>query len=134
MCRRPILNMGHLNIRSVPQHYNELLLLPLHQFDILCFSETWLNSNHSDQSIELTFFADPFRLDRLDVNKSRGGGCALYSKFGLDCAQLASLESIFDDEIDSVWVKLKSKNKPLIIGTIYKPPRANNARFISSLE
>ena len=61
MCRRPMLNMGHLNIRSVPQHYNELLLLPLHQFDILCFSETWLNSNHSDQSIELTFFADPFR-------------------------------------------------------------------------
>ena len=22
VCRRPILNMGHLNIRSVPQHYN----------------------------------------------------------------------------------------------------------------
>ena len=40
VCRRPMLNMGHLNIRSVPQHYNELLLLPLHQFDILCFSET----------------------------------------------------------------------------------------------
>ena len=134
VCRRPMLNMGHLNIRSVPQHYNELLLLPLHQFDILCFSETWLNSNHSDQSIELTFFADPFRHDRLDVNKSRGGGCALYYKLGLDCTQLASLENIFYDEIDSVWVKLKTQNKPLIIGTIYKPPRANNTRFISSLE
>ena len=58
----------------------------------------------------------------------------MYYKLGLDCTQLASLESIFDDEIDSVWVKLKTQNKPLLIGTIYKPPRANNARFISSLE
>ena len=58
----------------------------------------------------------------------------MYYKLGLDCTQLASLESIFDDEIDSVWVKLKTQNKPLIIGTMYKPPRANNARFISSLE
>ena len=41
VCRRPILNMGHLNIRFQPQHYNELSLLPLQQFDILCFSETW---------------------------------------------------------------------------------------------
>ena len=58
----------------------------------------------------------------------------MYYKLGLDCTQLESIESIFDDEIDSVCVKLKTQNKPLIIGTVYKPPRANNARFISSLE
>ena len=28
------LNIGHINIRSLPKHYDDLCLLPLHQFDI----------------------------------------------------------------------------------------------------
>ena len=128
------LNIGHLNVHSIPQHYNELCLLPLHQFDILCFTETCLNHSHSDQSIELMFFADPFRHDRIDINRSRGGGCAIYYKLGIDCTQLTALEDMFDDEIDSTWIKITTKTKSVIIGNIYKPPHANHARFINSLE
>ena len=125
--------MGHINIRSIPQHYDELCLLPLHQFDILCFSETWLNHNHSDESIELTFFADPLRHDRTDPNKQHGGGSAIYYKLGLECTQMTELESMFDKDIDSVWIKVKTESKSIIIGTIYKPPHADSARFMSSL-
>jgi hypothetical protein len=33
-------------------------------FDISSFSESWLNSNHTDQSIKLLNFHTPFRSDR----------------------------------------------------------------------
>ena len=116
------LNIVHINIRSLPKHYDDLCLLPLHQFDILCLSETWLNKNHVDQSIELTFFADPIRHDRNDNNKSRGCGSLIYYKPGLQCAPLPHLESMFHPEIDSTWIKIKleKQHKPIIIGTVYK--------------
>ena len=41
---------------------------------------------------------------------------------------------MFDDEIDSTWIKITTKTKSVIIGNIYKPPHANHARFINSLE
>ena len=126
--------IARLNIRSLPNHYDELCILPIHQFDIICFSETWLKPNHSDQSIELTFFSDPFRHDRNDPKKACGGGSAIYCKIGLQCTQLPELENTFDDEIDSVWLKVKTKNKTIVLGTIYKPPDANNTRFIDWLE
>ena len=91
------LNIGHLNIHSLTKHYDELCLLPLQQFDIMCFSETWLNQNHSNQSVELTFFGDPFRHDRDCNNKSRGGITAIYCKTGQNCTQLTHLEDLFSE-------------------------------------
>ena len=32
-------------------------------FDILSFTETWLNTNHSDDSVKLQNFQNPFRRD-----------------------------------------------------------------------
>ena len=61
------LRIGQVNIRSLIQHYDELNMLPINTFDILCINETWLNRNHLNQSIELMFFADPLRHDRIDV-------------------------------------------------------------------
>ena len=48
--------------------------------------------------------------------------------------QLHHLESIFDKEIDSVWLKIKTERKTIVIATIYKPPTANNTRLMESLE
>ena len=59
---------------------------------------------------------------------------AKYCKIGLQCTQSPELKNTFDDEIDSVWLKVKTKNKNIVLGTIYKPPDANNTRFIDSLE
>ena len=109
-------------------------MLPIHTFDILCINETWLNRNHLNQSIELMFFADPLRHDRIDVSKSCGGGCAIYYKFGIECVQLPVLENIFISAIDSTWARIKSPGKTLVIGTIYKPPDVNNVIFLQNME
>ena len=128
------LRIGQVNIRSLIQHYDELNMLPIHTFDILCINETWLNRNHLNQSIELMFFADPLRHDRIDVSKSCGGGCAIYYKFGIECVQLPVLENIFISAIDSTWARIKTPGKTLVIGTIYKPPDVNNVIFLQNME
>ena len=128
------LRIGQINIHSLIQHYDELCMLPIHTFDILCINETWLKQNHPNQSIELTFFADPLRHDRTDITKSCGGGCAIYYKFGIECVQLPILEDIFINAIDSTWARIKTPDKTLIIGTIYKPPDVNNVIFLQNME
>ena len=79
-------------------------------------------------------FADPIRHDRVDVNKSRGGGSLIYYKLGLQCTPLPQLEAMFSPNIDSTWVKIKTNCKPIIVGTLYKPPDASNAQLLQSLE
>ena len=92
--------------------------LRIGKINILCINETWLNQNHPNQSIELTFFADPLRHDRTDITKSCGGGCAIYYKFGIEYVQLPVLEDIFINAIDSTWARIETPDKTLIIGTI----------------
>jgi hypothetical protein len=44
----------------------DLLNVELQKFDILCFTETWLNTNVANQDISLDNFQSPFRKDRVD--------------------------------------------------------------------
>jgi hypothetical protein len=46
-------------------------------FNILCFTETWLNTNVANQDISLDNFQPPVRKDRVD---RLGGGVAIYVK------------------------------------------------------
>ena len=48
--------------------------------------------------------------------------------------QLTELEELFDDDVDSVFIKIKTKSAPVILGSIYKPPHANNRAFVNALE
>jgi hypothetical protein len=49
----------------------------LQKFDIMCFTETWLNTNVANQNISLDNFQSPFRKDRVD---RLGGGVTIYVK------------------------------------------------------
>ena len=93
-----------LNVRSLYPHLNELYVR-FKDYDILCFSETWLNSNYKDEMISMESF-DIFRLDREKggiVNKAgkpkRGGGLIIYVKKELSkfTQILEDLSSISDD-------------------------------------
>ena len=48
--------------------------------------------------------------------------------------QLPILEDIFINAIDSTWARIKTPDKTLIIGTIYKPPDVNNFIFLQNME
>ena len=69
----------HLNIQSLAPKL-ELITAEYEDFDILSFSESWLNGNNTDDSIKLLNFQPPFRKDR-SLNRLGGGivvyGCGL---------------------------------------------------------
>ena len=53
------------------------VLACLYGFDVFVFSETWLNSSVSNDSILIPGYSLPLRKDRVE---KRGGGVAIYAK------------------------------------------------------
>ena len=85
------------NVRSLYPHLNECYAR-YKDFDVICLSETWLNSTYTDQIIAMERF-DIFRLDRENgsiVDKSgkpkRGGGLIMYVK-----KDLSKFTKVLDD-------------------------------------
>ena len=71
----------HLNVQSLVPKI-DLLNVEFQKFDILCFTETWLNTNVANQDISLDNFQSPFRKDRVD---RLGGRCCNLCEKRLPC-------------------------------------------------
>ena len=103
---------------------DEVKLMVLEEnIDILCISESWLDSNIPDRFINI----DGYNLFRNDGG--RGGGACMYVrnclkgvKVKIDCPPLQGIED--------VWVRVQlSKLPSIIIGTMYRHPHANSDSF-----
>ena len=70
----PGLKIAHLNIRSLPKHLDELKILmadnPFDEFDVMCLSETRLNSTWPDTELRI----DGYNILRDRDDSQRGGG------------------------------------------------------------
>lgn len=109
----------HLNIRSLQPKIDLLRTwLTYNKPKVITFSETWLNSTISDDDIKL----DNYVLYRADRN-SRGGGVATYISSTLVSELVTPKENPLYFEFLFVKIILH-KNKQLIIGNIYRPPKA----------
>lgn len=76
------LKLCHLNVRSLPRHFEEIkMLMLINNFDLFAMSETWLNSTWSDPELEI----DNYTIYRYDRNDAKGGGVAIYIKNLLIC-------------------------------------------------
>lgn len=87
--------------------------------DIICVSETWLNSSIQDGEVIDNIY-NLFRKDR-DHNTSerkRGGGVLIAIKKNI----AAELIETDNDNIEQIFVKVKCKVGVVIIGCVYIPP------------
>jgi hypothetical protein len=113
----------HLNVQSLVPKI-DLLNVELQKFDILCFTETWLNTNVANQDISLDNFQSPFRKYRVD---RLGGGVAIYEKNDYHVVHRNDLEVL---GVECVRVEIKiSKNHPVLIGIFHRPPDSLNYTF-----
>ena len=88
--------------------------------DIIIGTETWLSPDTKNSELLLDEF-DIFRRDR----PSRGGGVLIAVRKSLGCEQISQSK-----DSETIFCKIKLKNrKPLIIGSIYRPP---NYDFLAS--
>ena len=88
------LKICHRNAHGIhaPRCHNKLdelaVVTSVHDFDILCVTESWLSSNVDNSCIPLSGYSEPFRLDR----SSHGGGVMAYVKSDLFCTRRRDLE------------------------------------------
>ena len=116
----------HYNVHSL-QHKVSLLESELSSFQVLCFTETWLNNSITDDSIHMSDYKPPFRRDRQD--DSHGGIC-VYVKENLFAKRRNDLEP---QDIECVWIEISLNRKKMLIGTFYRPP-TSPASTLTSIE
>ena len=91
-------------------------ILLSYNFDIFSLSETSISEDFHNAFFDIRGYS----FIRRDRKSGQGGGVGLYIRDGIDFARRPDLEN---DETESLRVKIRLKNtKPLIFGTIYKPP------------
>ena len=82
--------------------------------DILVFSESWLNTNISNDKLHIENFIPPLRTDRVD---RISGGVVMYVRNCITCKRRAEFRGV-----EAVWVELYVKCKKILAGVFYKPP------------
>lgn len=123
----------HFNIRSLPKHHTELVSLQLDRFfDVISLNETWLKPTIPDSLFAIPNF-NIVRHDRNCSKKVRGGGAALLVNNNFQYSQLSQPSSLLNEVCDSVWIKIKTKNHLVIVASIYLPPDADKAKFLTIL-
>ena len=118
------------NIRSITANLdalNAFLSIIKMKFDVLCFTESWLN----DSTRNLIHLNNYYSLHSLrPVN--RGGGISVFLKNYIKSDKIESC-SLSLPYIESLFIKLSHRNKKILIAVVYKPPSSNNNLFIEKL-
>ena len=121
----------HLNIRSVPLHFCELLsyldTLDI-EFSIIALSETAINSTHISYNIP------NYNMELNYRQKKKGGGVSLYIHNTLHYKIRKDLE--LGGDVNSVFIEILQTSTQLkyniICGCVYRPPFMSLSNFIDS--
>ena len=128
--QKPGLKIGHLNIRSLPKHLDELrIFLQDNPFDVFCLNETWLNSSWHNGELSILGY-NLVRKDRKD--DQRGGGTAIYYKLKLVARRRTGISSI---DVEALWLEFTFPNRSkILVSSVYQPPNVEVKDFIGKFE
>ena len=127
-CQKLNLSIFHLNIRSVPLHFSELVLyldvLNI-DFSIIALSETAINSTHVSYDIP------NYNVEMNYREKKRGGGVSMYIHSILQYKTRNDLQ--LGGDVNSVFIEIfkvsvKTKHN-VICGCVYRPPSMSLKTF-----
>lgn len=128
------LKLFYQNTRGLKTKLNEFYLsLSENDFEIVCITETWLNSTIYDGEL----FDDRYLVYRSDRNlrstdKSDGGGVLIAVKKTLLSSRISACNA---DQCDDVWVKITlNDNTSLVICCAYCFPNLNEQQYTDFLE
>ena len=105
------LPLAHLNIRSLLHKMDQVNLVMggAKSFDILSFSETWLNDMVTDDEILMP----GYNCVRRDRQRKADGGVEIYCR---DSVNFAVREDL-NNANEAVWIQVNRKNcTPLVVG------------------
>ena len=116
----------HLNTASLQLHIDDiktLLSTIENEIDVLCFTESKLKQNANIiTNIEIpgyTYFHTNTLTDF--------GGTIIYVKSHFSPKLLPEFSKSVEGNFESTFIEIKNKNKSLVIGTIYRHPKADDS-------
>jgi len=109
----------HLNIQSLLPKI-DLLSVEAQPYDVLVFTETWLNQSITDAELRIPNFKLPFRCDRKD---RIGGGVAIYVRESIPATTRTDFHI---NNLEALWVEIHINHRKILIGDIYRPPDSYN--------
>ncbi|MCG8113228.1 MAG: endonuclease/exonuclease/phosphatase family protein, partial [Candidatus Thiodiazotropha taylori] len=98
------LSFVHYNVQSIYTKL-ELLQAELIEFDILAFSETWLNHSIDTEDLTLQSYQSPERKDRVGDSH---GGVIIYVKEGIHYKRRNDLEI---QGLEAIWIEVANNHK-----------------------
>lgn len=111
----------HYNVQSIINKL-DILRTELTEFDILAFSETWLNQSISSSDLLFNSYSLPERKDRDDSH----GGVILYIRDNISYKRRHDLEP---PGVECIWVELILHHKHVLFGLFYRPPSSDNEYY-----
>ena len=120
------LSFVHYNVQSLVTKL-DLLYTELNEFDILAFTETWLNQSVLQEDIQLHSYCLPERKDRRGDSH---GGVIIYVKDTIHYVRRNDLEI---NDVECLWIDLTLKHKHVLFGVFYRPP-SSDAAYFSAME
>ena len=120
------LSFVHYNVQSILNKL-DILEAELFEFDILAFTETWLNPTVQSDDLVFKTFHKPERKDR---RSDHFGGLLLYVKSGIFYKRRSDLEI---NGIECIWIEVVLNKKSLLFGLFYRPPNSS-ADVYSNIE
>ena len=122
-------NFFFCNINSIPSKLKDLIndnILP-QGFDAIAFCETKLTS-----SIEHLYEINGYNM-YTNNNSRSSGGIAMYLKEDLDCFLRDDL-TIKENFIETLFIEIKTKQKNIIVGAIYRRPKTDITSFNDKID
>ena len=120
------LSFVHYNIQSLLPKL-DLLSLELKHYDLIAFTETWLNKDLPSSEILFDLYKEPERKDRDDSY----GGVALYIKNNVFHKRRSDLEI---PGVECIWVELVLRNKHILFGVFYRPPNSTAVQHLCIID
>ena len=133
------LSICHVNARSMIAHnpaicvgYHKIdeiqsVLCDRFKYDIICISETWLDANIPDSSVNIDNYVFVHR-----PRNRHGGGVGMYIHHGLSCKRRFDLEQA---DCEMLWLELYTKtNEKILLSVCYRPPNQTANEINAFLE
>ena len=104
----------NIHIRSI---WNKLEFFQniIDEFDIITVTETYLNSNVSDDDIKLESFSP--NIMRRDRDGAAGGGVLIYVRDGIGISRIRNLETPLDE---TIWALFQGKGQSFLLCNTYR--------------
>ena len=123
------IKIEHINAQSLLDYYKEIkLMINERNIDILCVSETWLLPSLDDKFVVVPHF----NIFRCDVG--RGAGVCIYVNKDFNVTKISINHDKVTD-VEDLWLTVQYQKQPsIIIGCIYRHPKALSSSFDYILE